>query len=470
VGEEIALRRSTLVAAAALALLGGYIYWFEREPVEPIDNAKGEVVFGVKEDSIDRIEIVRSSDAEPIVLEKLERAEENAWRLVSPVAAEADEGEVDLLLQNLATLRFDRVVARASTVALSDFGLESPRIEVRFRTNDGSERSLAFGSDTPTPSNQYARRDGGEDVIVVASHLSLNFDKSGWDLRDKAVFSFETAHEAPEAPKAHEVKSIEIDRPAGRLVLVNEGGLWFLTEPRSRADRDRAAGIVSRVRGAEMREIVSETSGDLEPYGLVEPSRRIRIDFEGEGAPALELEIGSSKESDHYARTPAREQVFVLATDLVGELDSAASELQSTKLFDYSTFAVKRFRIEAKGAETRELERLDSTEEKKWRQTAPEPARDLDTAAVEDFLYALNGTTGSLGSLAPLSGEWDGPDFTITVWSGEPLVEETLEVRKGAGRVEAKRAGESVVLDLTEEAWSDIENKMTLEPPANEAP
>jgi len=455
------LRRSTLVAAAVLAVLGGYIYWYEREPISPLEDAEGGVVFGMKEDSIDRIEIVKPPDAEPIVLE---RAEEKAWRLVSPVAAEADEGEVDLLLQNLATMRFDRVVAQASSVKLADFGLESPRIEVRFRTKDGSERSLAFGSDTPTPSNQYARRDGGEDVIVVASHLSLNFDKTGWDLRDKAVFSFETAKEAPEALKA---KLIEIERPAGRLVLVNEGGLWFLTEPRSRADRDRAAGIVSRVRGAEMKEIVSEAPRGLESYGLDAPLRRVRIEFEGEGSPALELEIGSSKESDHYARTPAREQVFVLASDLVGELDSAASEIQSTKLFDYSTFAVKRFRIEAKGAEPRELARLDSTQEKKWRQTAPEPARDLDTAAVEDFLYALNGASGSL---APLSGEWEGPDFTITVWSGEPLVEETLDVRKGAGRVEAKRAGESVVLDLTDEAWSDIENKMTLEPPAKEAP
>ncbi len=452
-GEEIALRRSTLVAAAVLVILGGYIYRFEREP---ISDAVGEEVFGVEEDSIDRIEIRKASEGEPVVLE---RDGEKGWRLVSPVLAEADEGEVDLLLQNLATMRFERVVAQASSVKLSDFGLEPPRIEVRFRTKDGSERGFAFGSDTPTPSNQYARRDGGEDVIVVASHLSLNFDKTGWDLRDKAVFALETAPE---------VKRIEIDRPAGRLVLANEGGLWFLTEPRSRADRNRAAGIASRVRGAEMREIVSETSGDLERYGLVAPSRRLRIEFEGEGAAALELEIGANKDSDYYARTPAREQVFVLASDLVGELDSAVSELQSTKLFDYSTFAVKRFRIQAKGAEPREFERLDSTDEKKWRQTAPEPARDLDTAAVEDLLYALNGASGSLASRR---NEGDGPDFTVTVWSGEPPIEERVLVRKRAEGVEVERAGEAVALELTEEAWKDIENKMKLEsPPANEEP
>lgn len=434
-----------------LAILGGYIYWFEREP---ISDTEGEVVFGVKEDSIDRIEIVRPEDAKPTVLE---RAEEKNWRLVSPVAAEADETEVGLLLQNLATMRFDRVVARASEGKHSDFGLESPKIEVRFRTRDGASRSLAFGSDTPTPSKQYARRDGGEEILVIASHLSLNFDKSGWDLRDKAVFALK------DSPEAHR---IEIARPPGRLVLVKEGGLWFVAEPRSRADRNRAAGILSRVKSAEMKALVSETSGDLEAYGLDAPSRRVRIELEGESSPVLVLEVGASKDSDYFARNPAKEAVFVIASDLVGELDTAVSELQSKKLFDYSTFAVNRFRIEAKGAEARELERLGSTEEKKWREIAPGPGHDLDTTAVEDLLYALNGASGSLGA-APGKEE---PDFTLTAWSGDPPLEEKVLVRKRGEGVEVERAGEALALELSAEVWNDIESKMKLESPPTNAP
>ena len=439
------MRRSTLAAATVLALLAGYIYWFEREPVS---DTEGEKVFDVEEDSIDRIEIRRSSDDAPVVLE---REGEEGFRLVSPVTADADEGEVDLLVQNLATMRFERVVAKASSVSLSDFGLEAPRIEVRFRTRDGAERRIAFGSDTPTPSNQYARRDGGEDVIVVASHLSLNFDKSGWDLRDKAVFALDASQEA---------NRIEIERPEGKLVLLNEAGLWFVAEPRSRADRNRAAGIASRVRGAEMKEIVSENPSDLESYGLDAPTRRVRIDIEGESPSSLELEIGASRDSDYYARTPAREQVFVVASDLVGELDTGVSEIQSKKLFDFSTFAAKRLRIEAKGTAPRELERQDSTEEKNWRQSSPEPARDLDTTTVEDLLYALNGASGTLAA-APATGE---PDLTFTVWSGDPLIEETVEVRKRNDGVEATRRGESVALELPEDVWKEIEAKMKMEP------
>ncbi len=435
------MRRSTLAAASILGLLGGYIYWFEREPVS---DSEGEEVFDVDEDSIERIEI-RASEEKPVVVE---REGEKGWRLVSPVAAEADEGEVDLLLQNLATIRFARVVAQASSVKLTDFGLDPAKSEVHFRTKDGAERSLAFGSDTPTPSNQYARRDGDEDILVVASHLSMNFDKSGWDLRDKSVFALEGAPEA---------NRIEIERPAGKLVLQKEGALWFVSEPRARADKNRASGIVSRIRGAEMKELVSETQGDLAVFGLDVPSRRVRIALDSEDA--LELEIGKSKDSDYYARTPTREQVFVLASDLVEELDIAVTEIQSKKLFDYAAFATKRVLIEEKGAPKRELERQESTEEKKWRQTQPEPARDLETTKVEDLLYALNGASGTL--VTPSTEE---PDLTITVWSGDPALEETVLVRKGADGVEVERRGEAVAVKLTLDAWQDVESKLKLDP------
>jgi hypothetical protein len=442
------LRRTTLAAAAVLALLGGYIYWFEREPVT---DREGEEVFGVKEDAIERIELRRPSEPEPVVVE---RDGEKGWRLASPVAAKADSEEVGLLLQNLATMRFERVVAQASKAKLSDFGLDPPKAEVRFRTKEGAERSLAFGSDTPTPSNQYARRDGGEDVVVIASHLSLNFDKSGWDLRDKAVFAHEGAAEA---------SRIEIDRPEGKLVLSKEGGLWFVAEPRSRADRNQAAGIASRVRTAEMKEVASETRGDLAAFGLDSPSRRIRIQLES-GDP-LELEIGKAKDSDYYAGTPSRDQVFVLGSDLIASLDTPLADIQSKKLFDYSTFAAKKLRIEETGAEPRVVEIQEGSEAKKWRQTAPEPARDLETTKVEDLLYALNGATGALSTPSAKP-----PDLTFTVWSGDPAIEEKVLVRKTTDGVEAERAGEAVAVKVPLDAWKDVESKLNLEPEAKPAP
>jgi Domain of unknown function (DUF4340) len=459
------LKRSTVVAALVLAALGAYIYWFERAPKE---DGEGEALFNVQKDAIDRIEL-RARGKEPVVVEK----KDASWFLTAPVAAKADASEVDLLLQNLSTLRFDRVVAKASTAALPDFGLDSPPLGVRFHTRDGKDRSLDFGKDAPTESHQYARRDGADEILVLRSHLSLNFDKSGWDLREKAVFPGAQGSES-------EPRRIQISRPSGTLLLVNEGGLWRVTEPlRARADRYRVSSLVSRMRSAKMRDVVSETPDATPPgtgTGLEEPERRIRIEPpEGSDSnESLELSIGSKKGDDFYAKTPSRPQVFLVASDLVEELDRPVSEYESMKLFEFSTFDAGRFRIEARAgsgsaSEVRDVasKKSDSGGEKTWRETSPAPGRDLDTAAVEDFLYKLNGTSAAKiverPDLAKLGLE--APAFVVSVWSKEPEVEENVQVSKPLeGSVYALRKGDEVALELTTETWQGIEALMTLEP------
>lgn len=462
------MKRSTVAAALLLAALGAYIFWFEREPQQDLE---GEPVFTVGKDAIDRIEI-RARGKDAVVVEK----KGEAWELTAPVTATADGSEVDLLLQNLSSMRFDRVVAKASEAKLPDFGLDSSRLEVRFRTKEGNERVLDFGKDAPTTSHQYARRDGKDEILVLRAHLSLNFDKSGWDLRDKAVFPGIAGGSENES----ESRRVEISRPAGKLVLENDAGLWMVTEPRrARADRYRVSSLVSRVRNAKMRDLVAETmAGSGESYGLEKPQYRVRIDSPGspESHDVLELSIGSKKGDGFYAMAPARPQVFLVASDLVEELERPVGDFESMKLFDFSTFDAARFRIETRtGAskQTRDVvsSKSDSGGEKSWRQTSPEPPRDLDTGAVEDLLYKLNGTTATKIVESPDLGKLglEEPALVVSVWSREPEVEESLRVSKPVeGSVYALREGDSVALQLTTDAWKGIEALMTLEPKEQE--
>jgi hypothetical protein len=442
------MKRSTIAAAFVLALLALYVYRFERGE-SPEDGA--ERVFRVEEAAIERIEI-RQGEKAPLVLEK----KEQSWRLTAPVEAAADETEADLLVQNLATMTFDRVVAKASEVKLADFGLDSPRIEVRFRTDEGSERSLSFGGDAPTSSKSYARRDGADEILVLPSHLSLNFDKTDWDLRDKSIFQVEGATEP---------KRISISRPSGNLVLEKEKGLWRVTEPiRARADRSQASSLASRFRTAEMKELVAERTSDLETYGLAKPERKLSIDFEAPAASSLALSVGAEKDIDYYARVPSGEAIFLLDGSLVAELDKEASELASKRLFEFSTFDAHRFRISRNGSE-RLVVREKAGEESKWRETGADPPKELDTTAVEDLLRALEGATAREILERPSLAE---PALTITVWSGEPEVEEKVVFASpGAESVDAWREGDEVALVLSLDSWNEIDSRLSLEKPAS---
>ncbi len=86
------MKRSTLVAAAVLAILVGIVYWLERD-----DGAGADVerVFDVPEDDIERVEI-RRFGTEPVVIER----KDGSFRVVQPVDAASDQREVDLILSD----------------------------------------------------------------------------------------------------------------------------------------------------------------------------------------------------------------------------------------------------------------------------------------------------------------------------------------------------------------------------------
>ncbi|HXV65141.1 MAG TPA: DUF4340 domain-containing protein [Vicinamibacteria bacterium] len=431
------MKRSTVAALAVLLLLGGYIYFFEREPAPESD---GEPVFDVEQDSIVRVDIRERGEPE-VTVEK----NDDGWRIVAPIEADADPDEIDNLLRSAATMSFERAVAKASEVDLGAFGLVEPSVTFSFRTEAGEEQGLAFGSDTPTSGNRYARRQGDEDILVVASHSSLGFEKTAWDLRDKSLFDLSEDAEATR---------IAIDRPAGRLVFARVDGDWRLEEPfHARAEAYEASGIASQIQSAEMQEIV--TDGDFD-----RPDFTVRLELAGEEEP-LVLEIGEKRDIDYLARSPSRADRFLVDGALVDDLAKEASEYVSKKLFHYSTFQVHRFRI---GERT--IEKDGSGEEAVWRETAPQ-TRDLDRSVVEDLLYKLNSTSAT--EIA--EGVAFAPKVTIAVVSGDPEREETTELGEpGEDAVYARREGDDVLLKLPLATWQEIEALVPLTPKAETEP
>ena len=147
------MKRSTVVAAVVLFLLAGYAYWLQHNAAR---DERIETVFDVETDAIARVEIRRYVDdgEDGVIIAQ----EDGTWRVVSPINALADASEVELVLENLATMAFERAIPIEAATDRGAFGIETPRLEVRFFTADGAEHGLRFGKDTLTPANQYAER------------------------------------------------------------------------------------------------------------------------------------------------------------------------------------------------------------------------------------------------------------------------------------------------------------------------
>ncbi len=405
------MKRSTLVAAAVLAILVGIVYWLERDEGAGADV---ERVFDVAEDDIERVEI-RRFGTEPVVIER----KDESFRVVQPVDAASDQREVDLILSNLATMTVVRSFAREADMDMMEFGLDTPTLEVRFVTTEGGEYGLRFGKDTLTPSNQYAERIGSDEVLVVASHLANNLDKSAWDVRDKAIFHL---------PEDAEPERVSIVRGDETIELTNDGGVWkTVAPPRARVDRFAVTGMVARFRRAEMLDLAEDADGT----GLDPPGYRLDVAFQGD-IGSMALEIGSKKNIDYYARVPSHDQVFVIEGGLVHELQREVADRWSKKLLHHPTTETTVVLI-----------------------VSPDEDRSLDRDEAQDLLSALSSMTPTEIVTTLPSGD---PAFVITVSTDG--AEDEISIHLDAGVAYATRKDEDITLKLPSEAWETIQTEL----------
>src|SRR5262245_8398165 len=100
--------RSTIALALVLGGLGAYIYfytWKQDDSTSPATGKKTEKLFTVESDKIDEIKVA-SVSGETTTAKK----EGGSWKLVEPVAAAADDGELSGIANALSSAELTRVV------------------------------------------------------------------------------------------------------------------------------------------------------------------------------------------------------------------------------------------------------------------------------------------------------------------------------------------------------------------------
>ena len=127
--------RNTLVLALVVAAVGAFVWFYEIEGAgkrSEAESASKRLFAGVEADAIDGIEL-ESEDAQNV---RLERAADEGWQLVAPLAFPADRFAADGIASTLAELEAD--ASFDTPEPLANYGLEG---EPRVRFGVGEERS-----------------------------------------------------------------------------------------------------------------------------------------------------------------------------------------------------------------------------------------------------------------------------------------------------------------------------------------
>lgn len=405
------------VMVVVLIGLGAYLYLVESKKTPGDDTPKKDKVFAVEADKIDEITI-RSVSGDKTTLKK----NGTAWAIAQPADAKPDDSEVSGITSNLASAEIQRVVEE-NPADLKEFGLAEPRIDIAFKAA-GKEQRLQIGAKTPTGSDLYAKLADQKRVFLIPSFLESTFNKSTFDLRDKAVLKLER----------DKIDVLEVTTPEHEARFQKTNADWTITKPTAvRADFNAVDGLVTKLNSAQMKAIAAPEAADLKPFGLDKPAATVTL---GAGSARATLIVGSaSPDGTVYAKDQSRPAVFTIESSILDDLKKPAVEYRQKDLFDARAFNSTRIEI-VRGGQTVAFEKTktkdkDGKEEEKWRKVLPAPA-EADSNNVESLISTAAGSraTGFVESTAKTGLE--KPEVTIAIKFDEGKEEKVSFSRSGS--------------------------------------
>jgi hypothetical protein len=367
--------RKILVLTAAVVVLFGFIFLFERKmPTTSEVQQKRELVWELPEDQIDAIRLDRPDSS----LE-LKKTGPSSWRLVRPDSYPADNGVASDLASQLARLR--RAGGESAEARPEDYGLSAPavtpaaptptspratpaaspppavpRATIVWKDPENPSRRLSrtieFGVDIPGTDATAARVAGSSTVIFVPSTLAVAVRKKVDDFKSRDVFG----------GMAGEITGLDIDRGRGRVSLGKKKAVWWLAQPvTDLADGEFAQRLVDELTGLKAVDFVSGTDrANLATLGLAPPLYRVVLTSgEGKAAASTAVEFGATRSDGNTIYARRESQVFTVSSSLVEDLSKEAVAFREPRLvrFDRAkvsaidgTFGADKFSVQRKDA------------------------------------------------------------------------------------------------------------------------
>ncbi len=227
---------------------------------------------------------------------RLERNEDNIWKMVQPEGFGADEGAIRTYLSALRSLRAVSFIAEEPE-SLTPYKLDDAplRIEFALAGHEDAPRTVLIG-DKKTETEFYAKVADEPAVYTVNDYAYRNLDKGARDLRDKSLLSF-----TPE-----DVLSVQVVRRNGDdFRLTRQGDTWTLDGADGTAKQDDIAQYIKDVTSLAGYEIVADDIEDPATFGFDEPALQITV-FGKDDNVLGSVVIGKTEGGDGMQNFPAR--------------------------------------------------------------------------------------------------------------------------------------------------------------------
>lgn len=310
--------KGTLALLVICAALGGYVYYYEIKGGEERVKAKQEEkrLWKVESDTIQQIDLIFPDQRITAV-----RTGEKEWKLTAPQALDADSEEFNRLASSAADMSRDTVIESAAS-DLSGFGLNPAEVSLQFKTKDGKEYKIRFGSNNPTGSSTYAALEGKNEVFLVPTATASTFRKKLDDLRNRSVLAFDQ----------FEANTLALQSEKGTLSLAKENDRWWIQGPEKwAADSSGVNGILGALSSTKLKEFFEGNPDEYQSLGFEKPTVDVRLTVgKDKGIKHLIVGLPKSKLLKKGEKKPKEkkdEKLVETSTELYLARDEARKEL-----------------------------------------------------------------------------------------------------------------------------------------------
>lgn len=293
------------------------------------------------------------------------------WLITSPVEDNADSAVVNSLINNLTAVEEERVVEEAPE-KLEPYGLDKPALKIKAFKDVNTFTELSVGAQTQVGYSAYARVSTRPQVLKIPRTLLNAFQKTLFELRNKAVLI---------TPKA-DLKEVEIQNGTGKfLVRKTTDDKWVLGRESFPIDPSLWGKLLNAITGLRATAVASEKA-ELSDFGLNAP--HVKIVLASTVDKPKETLTLSKKGEKVFAKNDSRSLIYEVDKNVLSELNQGEKELRDLHISNFNRFAVKKIKI------TRSDFQAEFTKEgSTWSLAALQPNEKVDPNKIEQLLTQL---------------------------------------------------------------------------------
>ena len=297
-------------AVLAAVFIGIVFYYFlidlpsEKRKKEDKDRSEKVILFD--SENVKAISFIKGETT--ITLKRLGTDE---WQMTAPVNASGDAPAISDFLSFLKNLNFTRVVEE-SPKDLIPFGLNTPSLKIILSMDNGETKGVRVGDDHPMGNKVYLARLNGSRVLT-AGVTRNRLDREVYDLRDKTILDFKTP----------QITKVELIRNGKTLSLKKNEESWEVSEEKITAEGNESeiTNLLNTIQAARIEQFIEEQPEQLTSYGLNNSKLTVKLTTSQKNEP-ITLFIGEKSAHGFYAKTPLKENIFVINQSLFDTLNN----------------------------------------------------------------------------------------------------------------------------------------------------